>query len=123
MSAVLSAHENLFAITPGAVGRTERKQALAQVMHERGIARNFDTLGESPSAQPESPIVATFIPYDPGFIQHELADLFVVEYLKQRPDMAELRLPRDAERLQESLDHYRHWQDHIKQASEAGAEK
>lgn len=48
-----------------------------------------------------------FAPWDPGFIQHDLADLFIVSYLKQRPDMADLQIPRGAERLQESLGHYR----------------
>ncbi len=125
LSAVLSAHENLFAITPGGVGRTERKMALARLMSERGIASHAGMWGEPPAPEPESPIVGVFAPWDPGLIQPELADLFVVEYLKQRSDMADLKIPRGAERLQESLDHYRHRTEQMERsgdASQAGEE-
>jgi hypothetical protein len=122
LSAVLSAHENLFAITPGGVGRTERKMALARLMSERGITSHADMWGEPPAPEPESPIVGVFAPWDPGFIQPDLADLFVVEYLKLRRDMADLQIPRGAEMLQESLHDYRHRTEQMKQASEAGEE-
>jgi len=81
--------------------------------------------GEPPAPEPESPIVGVFAPWDPGLIQPELADLFVVEYLKQRSDMADLKIPRGAERLQESLDHYQHRTEQTKRsgdASQAGEE-
>ena len=61
-----------------------------------------------------------FAPWDLGVIQPELADLFIVEYLKQRPDMADLKIPRGAERLQESLDHYRQRMEQMKQAERGG---
>lgn len=119
LAAVLSAHENLFAITPGGVGRTERKMALARLMSERGITSHAGMWGEPPAPEPESPIVAVFAPWDPGFIQPELADLFIVKYLKQRPDMADLQIPRGAEMLQESLDHYKHRMEDMAQTGDA----
>ena len=123
LSAVLSAHENLFAITPGGVGRTERKQALGRRMSEHGITSKAAMLGEPAAPEPQSPIVGVFAPWDLGVIQPELADLFIVEYLSQRPDMADLKIPRGAERLQESLDQYRQRMEQTKQASEVGEEK
>jgi len=118
MSAVLSVHENLFALTTGSITRTERKQALAELMSEHGIADSDDTWGEPPAPAPESAIVGVFAPSIPGFIQPELADLFIVEYLKQRPDMIALDIPDGAKRLQESLNRYRQMQD--AEATEAG---
>jgi hypothetical protein len=108
MSAVLSAHENLFAITPGGVSRTERKQALAQIMREHGITSAAGMWGEPMPPEPQSQVVGAFAPWDLWFIQPELADLFIVMYLKQRPDMADLKVPRGAEMLAESLDHRQH---------------
>ncbi len=125
LSAVLSAHENLFAITSGGVGRTERKLALARLMSERGIVSRAGMWGEPSTPEPDSPIVGVFAPWDLGLIQPELADLFVVRYLKQRPDMADLQIPRGAEMLQESLDHYRHRMEQAEQTgdpSQAGEE-
>ena len=119
LSAVLSAHENLFAITPDSVGRTERKMALARLMTERGIVSRAGMWGEPPAPEPESPIVGVFAPWDHGVIQPDLADLFVVRYLKQRPDMADLKLPRGAEMLQESLDHYQHRTEQAEQDGDA----
>lgn len=119
LSAVLSAHENLFAITPDSVGRTERKMALARLMRERGIVSRAGMWGEPPAPEPESPIVGVFAPWDHGVIQPDLADLFVVRYLKQRPDMADLKIPRRAEMLQESLDHYQHRMEQTDQAGDA----
>jgi len=120
LSAVLSAHENLFAITPGAVGRTERKMALARVMSDRGITSHAGMFGEPTAPEPQSPIVGVFAPWDVGVIQPDLADLFIVQYLKQRPDMADLKIPRGAERLQESLDHYQHRTEQTRRTGDAG---
>ena len=55
LSAVLSAHENLFAITPGGVGRTERKMALARLMSERGITSHAAMWGEPARARAGEP--------------------------------------------------------------------
>jgi hypothetical protein len=118
LSAALSAHESLFAITSGGIGRTERKQALARLMTKRGIVSRAGTWGEPPAPEPDSPVVGVFAPWDYGFIEPELADLFMVEYLKQRPDMTELNIPRGAERLQDSLDHYRQRTDQADDAAE-----
>jgi hypothetical protein len=40
-------------------------------------------------------------------INHDLADLFIVEYLALRPDLAGLDIPRGAEMLRESIEHQR----------------
>ena len=119
MSAVLSAHENLFALTTGGITRTERKQALAELMREHGISGPSGLWGEPSAPAPESAIVGVFAPGMPGFIQPDLADLFIVEYLTRRPDMAALDIPRGAERLQDSLDRYRQRMQQT-QATEAG---
>jgi hypothetical protein len=117
MSAVLPAHGGLFALTTGGIARTERKMALARLMSERGVVSPAGMPTERPVSRPESAIVNAFAPYDLGFVEPELADLFIVEYLKRRPDMDALEIPRGAERLQESLD--RHRQRHMR-TSEAG---
>src|SRR5260370_28425764 len=119
LSAVLSAHENLFAITPRGVGRTERKMALARLMSERGIISHAGMWGEPPAPEPESPIGGMFAPWDHGVIQPDLADLFVVRYLKQRPDMTDLKIPRGAQRLPESLDHYQHRMEQMELSGDA----
>jgi len=108
LAAVLSAHENLLALTPGGIGRTERQMELARLLAARGIVDRHDFLpGESTEPEPVSPAVAAFAPYDPGFIGHDLADLFIVEYLAQRPDMSDIQISRGAEMLTESLEHHR----------------
>jgi len=108
LAAVLSAHENLFALTSGGIGRTERQMELARLLAARGIVDRHDFLpGESTEPEPVSPAVAAFAPYDPGFIGHDLADLFIVEYLAQRPDMSDIQISRGAEMLTESLEHHR----------------
>ena len=119
MSAVLSAHENLFALTTGGILRTERKMALAEVMRKHGIADPSGMPGEHSADRAESAIVAAFAPWDPGFIAPELSDLFIAEYLKQRPDMATLDIPRGAERLRDSINRRRQRR-RPPQASEAG---
>jgi hypothetical protein len=40
-------------------------------------------------------------------IHHDLADLFIVEYLALRSDLADLEIPRGAEMLRESIEHQR----------------
>lgn len=107
MSAAVSAHENLFALTTGGIVRTERKMALAEVMRKHGIAGASGMPGGQSAHRAESAIVAAFAPWDPGLITPELTDLFIAEYLKQRPDMAALDIPRGAERLQDSLNRRR----------------
>jgi hypothetical protein len=108
LAAVLSAHENLFALTSGGIGRTERQMELARLLAARGIVDRHDFLpGESTEPEPVSAVVAVFAPHDPGFIGHDLADLFIVEYLVQRPDMSDIQISRGAEMLRESLEHHR----------------
>lgn len=119
LSAVLSAHENLFAITSGGVGRTERKMALARLMSEHGITSHAGMWGEPSAPEPQSPIVGVFAPWDLGGIQPDLADLFIVKYLKQRSDMTDLQIPRGAERLRESLDRYQRRMERMQQTGDA----
>jgi len=119
LSAALSAHENLFAITPGGVARTERKMALGRLMSERAITRHVGLPGELSAPEPHSPIVGVFAPWDLAGIQPDLADLFIIEYLKQRPDMTDLNIPRGAERLQESLEHYKRRMEQMEHARDA----
>lgn len=95
MSAALSAHESLFAITAGGIGRTERKLALARAFARYGIARPVT-----------SPVIAAFNPRGIGMPQPDLADLFMAEYLKKRPDMDTIPMPEGAEHLRESIDRY-----------------
>ena len=107
-TAVLSAHESLYALTSGGIGRTERQMELARLLATRGIVdRHGFPPGESSEPEPVSAVVAAFAPNDPGFISHDLADLFIVEYLVKRPDMSGIDIPRGAERLRESLEHHR----------------
>lgn len=121
-AAVLSVHANLFAITSGGIGRTDRQMALARVLAERGLVSREEMWGEPPSPKPESPIIAAFAPWDIGGIHEDLADLFVVEYLTQRPDMKDLRIPRRAEMLRESLDHQRQRREPNSDLTEEGDE-
>lgn len=107
LAAVLSVHASLFAITSGGIGRTERQMALARLLTERGFGRYDAMCGEPAPPEPDSPIVAVFAPQDLGWIHEDLADLFIVEYLAQRPDMQDLQIPQRAEMLRESLDHQR----------------
>jgi hypothetical protein len=108
LAAVLSAHENLFALTSGGIGRTGRQMELARLLAARGITDRHGFLpGESTEPKPVSAVVAAFAPHDPGFISHDLADLFIVEYLAKRPDMSGIEIPRGADRLRESLEHHR----------------
>jgi len=108
LTAVLSAHESLYALTSGGIGRTERQMQLARLLAARGIVDRRGFLpGESTEPEPASAIVAAFAPNDPGFISHDLADLFIVEYLAKRPDMSGIQISRGAEMLRESLEHHR----------------
>jgi hypothetical protein len=108
LTAVLSAHESLYALTSGGIGRTERQRELARLLAARGIVDRRGFLpGESTELEPVSAVVAAFAPNDPGFISHDLADLFIVEYLAKRPDMSGIQISRGAEMLRESLEHHR----------------
>jgi hypothetical protein len=125
LSAVLSAHENLFGLlTSGGIGRTERQMGLGRLLEARGIVDRHDLLpGESAEPEPTSPVIAAFAPWQPGFISHDLADLFIVEYLIKRPDMADIEIPRGAKTLQESLEfHRRRMSKEDPSPSEAGDE-
>lgn len=107
MSAVLGVHKGLAVLVAGGIGRSDRKLALARLMRERGIPSRAAMLGIQPAVPPENPLVAAFAPGAMGTPQADLEDLFIVEYLKNRPDMADLALPPGAERLQESLSRLR----------------
>jgi hypothetical protein len=81
---------------------------LARLLAARGIVDRRDFLpGESTEPEPVNAIVAAFAPHDPGFIGHDLADVFIVEYLAKRPGMSGIQISRGAEMLRESLEHHR----------------
>jgi hypothetical protein len=63
--------------------------------------------GQPDEPAPASPIVAAFAPDDFGAAYHDLADLFVVEYLIRRPELTNLQISRGAEMLRDSLHHQR----------------
>jgi hypothetical protein len=117
MSAVLGVHKGLAVLVAGGIGRSDRKLALAGLMRERGIPGHAAMLGTLPGAPPVNPVVAAFAPGVMGAPQADLEDLFIVEYLKKRPDMADLAIPPGAERLQERLTRFR------QQAQPAGTGK
>ena len=108
MSAALSAHEGLFAITAGGIGRTERKLALAGAFARHGVTWPVT-----------SPVIAAFNPRGIGMPQPDLADLFMAEYLKKRPDMGSIPMPQGAQHLRESIDHYL---EHLQSANQAASE-
>ena len=123
MSAVLSAHENLFAITTGGVGAHRAEAGPSRAHARTRHRRHHRHVGRATRARARERDRRGLRPANiPGFIQPELADLFIVEYLKQRPDMADLKIPRGAERLQDSLERYRQRMQHMR-ASEAGGTK
>lgn len=107
LTVVLSLQENVFAITSGGVGRTTRQTELTRVLRDRGIVGRTDMWGEHHTEPHPDPVVATFAPDDMMGIHYDLADLFIVEYLAQRPDQAALEIPRGAEILRESIDRRR----------------
>jgi hypothetical protein len=105
--AVLSTQESVFALTPGGVGRSGRQIEVTHALRERGIEEPERMWGETPEEPHTDPVVATFAPDSMMGIHHDLADLFVVEYLAQRPDLADLQLSRGAEMLRDSIEHRR----------------
>ena len=78
LAAVLSAHENLFALTSGGIGRTERQMELARL--SQPVASSIDVV----PCQKSQPSLSRqryrrrFCPHDPGHHRHDLADLFIV---------------------------------------------
>ena len=107
LTAVLTLQENVFAITSGGVGRTSRQQELTRIFTAQGIVGREHFWGEPHTEPHHDPIVATFAPDGLMGIHHDLADLFIVEYLALRPDLADLQLSRGAEMLRESIEHRR----------------
>ena len=100
--AVLSYHEDVFALTPGGVGRTNRQMELGRLLAARGIVTRFDGWKESPPVS-RSAIVNALAPDNMIGINHNLADLFVAEYLLGRPDMSDLTVSRGVRTLSEEL--------------------
>lgn len=107
LTAVLSAQENNFALTSGGVGRTGRQMELARLQRDRGIVSDFGSWGHEERPAHDDPVVAVFAPDDMMGINHDLADLFVIEYLVERPRMdgSSLTLTRRAEMLRDSIQH------------------
>lgn len=107
LTAVLGFQENVFALTPGAIGRTNRRQTLARVLGERGIQGRAHFWGQPHAAPHPDPVVATFAPDAPMGVRYDLADLFLVEYLARRPDQSDLKLPSGARMLRDAIEHER----------------
>lgn len=102
--AVLAAQESNFAITSGGVARTQRSMELTQLLRSRGIVRRPPSWrDENDEPAHADPVVAVFAADDMMGVHYDLADLFVVEYLAQRPEAAGLTLPRGADMLRESI--------------------
>ena len=97
----------MFALTSGGVGRTNRQMELTRILTAQGIVGQEHFWGEQYTEAHHDPIVATFAPDGLMGIHHGLADLFIVEYLALRPDLAGLEIPRGAEMLRESIEHQR----------------
>jgi hypothetical protein len=104
---VLAAQEDNFALTSGGLGRTSRRMELGRALSARGIVSDFYRWGEAHTEVHADPVVAVFAPDDMVGVHHELADLFIVEFLAQRPGLTEVTLPRGAQALRESIDHRR----------------
>lgn len=95
LMAVLQVHETTYALTPGGIGRSDRQLKLGRALSGRN------------SAFRGSPIVAAFAAWAGFGIRHDLADLFVVEYLMKCQDMSGMQANRGAENLAESIELHR----------------
>jgi hypothetical protein len=107
LTAALLTHENILAVASGHIGRINRQKALSNLLVQRGIVHEDHGWGEPVPSEHNNPIVAAFACNNQPALQHDLADLFVVEYLALRTDMANLTISRSAETLQESLQNRR----------------
>ncbi len=107
LTAVLTVQENVFALTSGGVGRTSRQMELTRILTAQGIVGRAHFWGEPHTEPHPDPIVATFAPDGLMGIHHDLADLFIVEYLALRPDLTGLEIPRGAQMLRDSIEHQR----------------
>ncbi len=101
------AEENNVGLTSGGIGRSGRQIETSQLLRQRGIVSDFGRWGHQGRPTHDDPVVAVFAPDDMMGIHHDLADLFVVQYLAERPrpDGSTLTLNRGAEMLRESIDH------------------
>ncbi len=102
--AVLDFQENTLALTAGGIGRTQRQREFAQMMRSRGIVRRDGMWGEEEDVGHADPIVAVFAPDDMMGLYHNLADVFVVEYLLARPEVTGHTIARRVEQLQDSIE-------------------
>jgi hypothetical protein len=66
----------------------------------------------------DDPVVAVFAPDDMMGLYHNLADLFVVDYLMGRPEMEGHSVPRQVEQLQEAIDFERERRDDSDESGE-----
>lgn len=107
----LELRENLFALTTGAVHRTQLRTRAEQAMAAAvtGVASfrliadddEADEDGGSPAGH-RDPAVAAFS--SGPFAHAEAEDLFVVEYLRYRPEAVGIQMPRGVTMLAERLD-------------------
>jgi hypothetical protein len=101
---VLAARATIFAVTQGALARTERRFRLERLLRGRGIHGHEDSGRFRRDRRPAhaSPVVTAFAP---GWLgHHELEDLFVAEYLLGRPEVDGLPIPNGVRDLRDQLD-------------------
>jgi len=94
-----------YTLTPGSVGRSQRRIDVSRIFRTIGIVNNYD--GETEAIlQHRDPILAAYAPGDLGGLDHEAMDLFVVEYLAPRFGLTIADLPWSARYLGESISRF-----------------
>jgi hypothetical protein len=115
---VLDLQESNIALTSGGIARAQRQMELARLLRTRGIFRDYDGWGHEEHVAHDDPVVAVFAPDDMMGLYHNLADLFVVDYLMGRPEMEGHSVPRQVEQLQEAIDFERERRDDSDESGE-----
>lgn len=97
--------EQLFALTNGGLRRTQLRMRANQAMRSAGLAGRtryrspFDGPDEGPAHM--DPVVAEFAPSE--YDRQDAEDLFIVEYLRHRPEASGMELPRGSVELIDAL--------------------
>ncbi len=105
----LRLREGLFLLTEGATMRTQRRMDLAAVFDSLGVrgwsrwGSRRDQIGPPPG---QSPIVTAFAP-DDMTTGNAFEELFIAEYVMNRPEAQALQIPQGAIRLRREIDRER----------------
>jgi hypothetical protein len=107
--APLRFRESLPLLSPGATMRSQRRMDIAKVLSSRGV-RGWSRFGmrryqQGPSPG-QSPIVTVFAP-DGLMSGGALEELFVAEYVLNRPEAHQVQMPEGAVRLRRQIDRER----------------